>query len=341
MAASKVGSGLKQYMKAKPTKWGYKLFALADSASGYTWVFFFDEGKSFMASRRGLSYDSVKTLLDYSLLGSGYRVFMDSFYTSPTLFSDLLQENTQACAIIRTNRQGFPQTKINNLPKKAKRGTICWHRQGKLLYVKWMDTREVDMCSTIHKAYTGDTVNRRVKNEQGVWSTTAVPIPIKDYSKHMGDVDLSDALVGYYNDITKSKKWYKTFFFHFIDIAIVNSFILHQQMAKIHGKASLTQKLFRETLLTELSNIVKKSSNVAAPTSAQEEPTAGPSSRPTQDVKCMPAYFSTDATAARRKCEQCRKEGKQVKAPVYCTKCDVALCLVPKRNCFQQWHDKE
>ncbi|KAI4904895.1 hypothetical protein NFI96_009961 [Prochilodus magdalenae] len=85
----------------------------------------------------------------------------------------------------------------------------------------------------------------------------------------------------------------------------LQGFILHQQMAKIHGKAS--QKLFRETLLIELSNIVKKSSNVAA----QEEPTAGPSSRPTQDVKCMPAFFSTDATAARRKCEQCRKEGKR------------------------------
>ncbi len=68
----------------------------------------------------------------------------------------------------------------------------------------------------------------------------------------MGGVDLSDALIGYYNVLHKTSKWYKMFFLHFVDIAVVNSFILHQHLSRAQNKSPLNHKEFREKLVSEL-----------------------------------------------------------------------------------------
>ncbi|KAL3969518.1 hypothetical protein ACER0C_027315 [Sarotherodon galilaeus] len=217
MVASKARISVKQYMKAKPTKWGYKLFVLADSAS-----------------------------------------------------------------------------EKNDFPKRAERGDMRWIRKDEVLFVKWIDTREITMCSTVHRAFSGKTVQRRVK-EAGVWSAKQIPVPdaVLDYNKNMRGVDLSDVLIGYYSVQQKTKKWYKTFFYHFVDIAIVNSFILHKEICRSQGREPVTQKKFWEHLAAEMLSFAVGSAPAA----------------PSPTLTCMPRYYGSDATQSRRYCRRCLDAG--------------------------------
>ncbi|XP_051815619.1 piggyBac transposable element-derived protein 4-like [Acanthochromis polyacanthus] len=169
MVATKARLSIKQYMKAKPTKWGLKFFVLAD-VNGYTLDYKLYTGKAHGASGKGLSFDVVLELV------SGYIVYCDNFYTSPLLFRHLSQQGFGACRTYRQGRVGVPTTQANALDKKSKRGSIRWIRDGDLLFVKWMDTREVSICSTVHPVYTGETVLRWQKMD-GVSQRVPVPRP--------------------------------------------------------------------------------------------------------------------------------------------------------------------
>lgn len=100
--------------------------------------------------------------------------------------------------------------------KRLREGDICWTWSCKPLFVKWMDMREVTMCSTVHQAYRGQTVRRWRRLECGrsspyqfqtaLWTTV-------HYSGNMGGEDLSDVLIRIYNILHKTMKWYKMVFF--------------------------------------------------------------------------------------------------------------------------------
>lgn len=63
MLATKARLGFKQYLPLKPTKWGIKLFVLADM-HGYTWKYFIYEGKTAEQLTDGLGYSAVMRLLE-------------------------------------------------------------------------------------------------------------------------------------------------------------------------------------------------------------------------------------------------------------------------------------
>ncbi|XP_039504222.1 piggyBac transposable element-derived protein 4-like isoform X3 [Pimephales promelas] len=329
MVATKAHTGMTQYIKAKPTKWGFKLFVLADSSTGYTLDFAVYTGKSAFASGLGLAYDSVMSLLNKSSLGSGYHLYVDNFYTSPKLFMDLHNMNFGACGTYRDNMLGSPRATKNAMTKKDPRGTIRWIRDGPLVFVKWMDAREVSICSTIHPAFSGNTVERRVRRTDGSWKAKSIPCPtpITEYNKNMGGVDLSDQLIQYYSVHHKTMRWYRTLFFHFLDIAATNSYLLHKEVCAEKQQQPMTHRAFLEELTAQLCSVTV----AVAPTQQQSNHVPVPISDQTETSK--------KASYGRRQCVNCKQKRQAKQAtPWKCKACDVALCVIPDRNCFEAWH---
>lgn len=77
-----------------------------------------------------------------------------------------------------------------------------------------------------------------VTEEGGGWGKTLVcPTVLKDYKKFMTGVDLSHAVIQYYSVRSKTVKWYKIIF---IDISVVNSYIIFKMLAITRGETSIS-----------------------------------------------------------------------------------------------------
>lgn len=58
------------------------------------------------------------------------------------------------------------------------------------------------------------------------------PIIVKQYNENMGGVGLCDCIIAYYRMEYRTNKWTLRTIMHFIDLAVVNSWILYIQDLK-------------------------------------------------------------------------------------------------------------
>ena len=332
MVRNKGRFSFRQYIRDKPTKWGFKLWVLADSLTGYTWDFEVYTGKSTKAcSSFGLAYDVVMRLCT-SLLYQGYRLFVDNFYTSIRLLLDLFKKGMHACGTVRQNRRGFPSIMKDQWEKKAERGNMRWVRQDELLTVQWKDSKCVTLMSTMHNASNYSFVHRRLKeNDKFRKILVRQPSIISSYNINMAGVDKSDQLIGKYNCLRKTNKWWKTLFYHLVDICRVNSFVLFKtwqaanpDIPELVRSKKYSQLEFTEELIRELANV------------EHDDPVPLLSSprKPSASHQITPEY-----TDCKRNCKFCYKRyHTEVKTYVKCSKCDTYLCFNKDRNCLLAFH---
>ena len=341
MVKSKHRSGIRQYMKDKPTKWGVKLWVLADSDNGYTVDFNVYVGKEATKgiSENGLGYDVVMKLME-SFLDQGYHLYLDNFYTSPKLLHDLFLHDTPATGTVKLKRKGFPAClkKPNVWAKKHKRGDVRWVRHSPVLALQWLDSKPVSILSTLHSANDQVTCMRRTK-VNGKFEKVNIPQPLSvhDYNQFMNGVDRSDQMLACHNISRKCFRWWKILFFHLVDIAVVNSFLLFQKYRQGHADVEGLRRGsgysvvdFREALVRQINGW----SEFDDPP-AYEKSLPGESQFQTDHI----AVASEDGT--RRYCVVCYREGRgQKRVSTYCAapQCQKFLHIQPGLNCFRTWH---
>lgn len=321
-------NAMKQYIKNKPIKWGFKMWCRCDSASGYLFEFDLYTGRKEYGTEYGLG-ESVVLQLTEKLTGLGSEVYIDNFFNSPLLQYELKKRQIKSCGTVRSNRKNIPQ----NLPldKNMKRGDIYTSSFEGISFVKWMDNRAVTLLTNFLSPVETDTVRRRIAGSAEKINVKC-PKAIMHYNKNMGGVDLMDQRKSFYELDRKSKiKYYLRLFFDLLDISVNNSYVIYTECkAKnlVEG-TQLNSLEFRRLVARNL---------IAGYSSRQREFPIFQSSKITVSKRPASSHSMLKANV-RKRCVQCAKINVENRTNNYCNECNVHLCFTTNRNCFAEHHN--
>ena len=184
--------------------------------------------------------DATMTELTRKIEGHGHKLYMDNFFSSPELFDDLANKQIYCCGTVRPNRKGMPQD-LKPKTTKLKRGDIRVRTRADLTAILWRDKRDVCMLTNIHNAPAeGNFCNAGGK--------AIKPQIVMDYNHHMGYVDKGDRMANRYSISRHTLKWKKKLFFHLLNLAILNSYILHFSC----GGKKISYRDFRYNLMRNM-----------------------------------------------------------------------------------------
>jgi hypothetical protein len=237
MVGFKGRSEMKQYMRQKPTKWGYKIWCLA--SSNYLLAFNVFEGKS--TSSPSASPTDVVLSLVSPYTRNNHIIYLDRYFTSPQLLEDLKLREFRACGTVAKNRVGLPPS-FKTIAKSMQQGERQYWQKGDLGALVWQDRRAVYMLTTHRSPAEITYVRRRGSSEQ-----KGVPTAVLDYNKHKGGVDTIDQLRQSYAIGRRSKKWWPQLVWWLIDMCILNAFSLYNQQQQVR----IRQLEFREQLMQQ------------------------------------------------------------------------------------------
>jgi hypothetical protein len=132
-----------KHIPMKRARFGLKSYELCESKTGYIWNSIVNIGTAMqlLESRDGLKLSRIVLSLIHDLLRKGYCLFTDNWYSSPALFKELSDNQTDAVGTVRLNRQNMPA----DLRRKITRGQVIACYTSEMMALKWKDKKDVSM----------------------------------------------------------------------------------------------------------------------------------------------------------------------------------------------------
>ena len=332
----------RRYRRADNTiRSGIKLWLLADTSNGFTLDFNIYLGKSACSevSKNGLGYDIVMKLAA-PYFNQGYHLYLQDFFTSFKLVNDLFSNGIPSTGMVSVGMVGFPASlrDIKEWARTVELGGMRWDRQSNILTLQWMDHKPISIITTIDSANEVTVAHRKIKRgEQLQKIDVNVPKVIQKYNQCINKTHRLDQAITSNNALQKCYEWWKTFFFHLIDISIINSFILFQEHQKnnpdnkdLEREKHYTIVDFREALARQICSLADF-----------DMPPAYQNVKPVHEYATIHIPKVADV---RRMCKVCYKAGRgQCKVSTYCSapQCQNFLHISKFKNCFEVWHSKE
>ena len=333
----------KQYIRAKPVKWGIKVDILADWRTGYNCFFRIYTGKVTVPDNLkhlGVLGYLVATL-SAPIENRGYKLALDQGYSSPKLFDYLASRGIGAAGTVQSNRVGYPKGLIVK-KTKTKRGEWDWFRSGNLLAVRWCDKSPIYFISNYH--YPDDQqVTRR--NKVGVAERIPATSAVVVYNNHMHAVDKLDQNT-VLDKSRKQYKWYMRLVLKMVEWSIFNAFVLEQESRRSHGitgeghrkrdMLSFRQDLGMQLIGEHRISVTRKRLSAVAPTEDRLNvqllhiPVVGEG----RDHTCLVCY-ERHRRFKKRNPGVAYKDNplKAVKKTFMCQTCNAYLCIKKDSDC--------
>ena len=348
--------GFRQYLPSKPNPYGIKKIVLA-SSDGVVLDFLIYSGKGTVSddekNQFGLGGAVVHRLIETIPTNENVVLFTDRYFTGLKIVEHLESKGILCTGTVMANRTGDVGKKLKDVKdSKMKRGEWVEYSRSddKIVVMKWKDNKCVHLMSSACGSQPEDNCQRWSK-EQKQKVTVTRPAIVRTYNAHMGGIDLNDRFISYYRTSIRTRKWPVRVFAHFLDLAVVNSWVMYMRDCKsseTHKKNRLSLLEFRLYLAEIMINC--KADNITTPVGrprlterpSLSEPAAKKRrtavSIPPKEVRYDGFEHWPEAIKGVNQ-SRCRVENCTGKSRIRCTKCNVFLCL-SNNNCFVKFHTK-
>lgn len=337
---------LRQYVPRKPNPTGLKNYVLAGK-SGKILDFEIYQGPTSnfpdeSNKKLGTGGRAVLRLIQTCLPGT--NIYFDRYFTSVALLDVLKDKGISGTGTIIRKRFPNLNLKSDGELKREGRGSYdyCIRNDKKMTIVKWMDNRPVIMASTLHCVTPTRPVKRYSKVDKR-YIEVSQPNIIKHYNDNMGGVDLTNRLIALYRSYHRTKKWPVRVLEHFLDSAVVNSWLQYKEnylIRKLPKQQMLDLHIFKLSLAEHLildNSVLDDSSFEEPPTKRVCVGRPGKVTLPAKEVRKLGSEhlpIAEDLKDAAR----CRNENCSGRTRVRCSKCNIFLCILKNRNCFFEFH---
>jgi len=306
MVPCKARSFLKQYIKSKHHRWGFKIWCLV--SDGYLLRFSVYTGKKSQNSL-GAPRQVVEHLVE-PYYGRNHLVVMNNFYSSLSLLRSLLSHSTFALGTIRPNRVGFPKD-LARETENFKNGQTGHRQIGQLVVYSFNDRKPVYFLSSFHPPSAQSFLFRHAPS--GWILVLPVPTAIEDYNLLRGQVDTLDQRLSYCSLPRQSRRWWPHLAWWLLDVAIANA----QRLFEIKSSEKISAMDFRTQLMHQLVGDIPSQ----AATQQHKRPRLQPP--PSEAHQLVPSLTLHDCVICSRRPEHRKRTNFQ------CAPCGVYVCASP------------
>ena len=305
LAAFRGRCSFRQYIPSKPDKYGIKLFALVDAKTFFTsnievYVGTQPEGAYKVSNSPG---DVVERLCS-GILGTGRNITLDNWFTSYDLAQKMLRHQITLVGTLRKNKRHIPPEFIDLRNRDEKTSLFGFGSNCTLVSYIPKKKKNVLLLSTLHN-------DDKIDEETG---SARKPEIVTFYNATKGGVDTVDQMSSLYNCARNTRRWPMIIFYHLLNIAAINGFIIYCK----NGNEPIKRRIFLKKLCYQLvqDHLKNRATIGTLPKQLRQKL-----------VKVTNAEVQNEPprSGKRQRCHNC--QGRDRKTQYYCAICYKYLCL--------------